>query len=215
MRPETAAVFGGLLFLLIAIVGGGFTIKEISMPSVPRWARIVSLLVGVALVVPYFGSALEEGSGVIAAQRTQATIRPPAAGSPPGSQRRIFEDSAPHTSQDGIEVSGLLATGEHGDHVSVGDRIAIRFSLRNTGAETATFQYAFIAARNPGDDNVDFGEAEQDTMLGPGDAVDISSSIVVDRAGIWSFWPCYNAHARSGESECPDEWRRFEVAVES
>jgi hypothetical protein len=215
MKPETAAVLGGLLFLLIAIVGGGFTIKEISMPGVPRWARIASLLVGVALVVPYFASALGEGSGVNAAQRTRAATPTPAAGSPRGSQPRIFEDSAPHTSQDEIEVSGLLATGEHGDPVSVGDRIAIRFSLRNTSAETATFEYAFIAARNPGDDNVDFGEAEQGTMLGPGDAVDISSSIVVDRAGIWSFWPCYYARARSGESECPDEWRRFEVAVES
>ena len=88
-------------------------------------------------------------------------------------------------------------------------------SLRNTGAETATLEYAFIAARNPGEDNVDFGEAEQGTMLGPGDAVDISSSIVVDRAGIWSFWPCYYARAHSGELECPDEWRRFEVAVQS
>ena len=185
------------------------------MPSVPRWARIVSLLVGVALVVPYFGSALEEGSGVMAAQRTQAAIPRPAAGSPPGSQRRIFEDSARHSSQDGIEVSGLLATGEHRDHVSVGDRIAIRFSLRNTSAETATFEYAFIAARTPGDENRDFGEAEQGTMLGPGDAVEVSSSIVVERAGIWSFWPCYSARARSGASECPDEWRRFEVAVES
>jgi hypothetical protein len=216
MEPETVALLGGLLFLLIAIVGGGFTIKEIIMPGVPRWARMASLLVGAALVVPYFASVFEEGedrSGVSSTPGPNGAVRRPAASSPPASQQTVFEDSAPHMSQDGIEVSGLLATAKHAD-VSVGDRIAIQFSLRNAGSEAVTFEYVFIAARNPQDDNVDFGEAEQGTVVAPGDTVEISSSIVVDLVGIWEFWPCYYLRAGGGESECPDEWRRFEVPVE-
>ena len=54
MSPEAVALLGGLLFLLIAIVGGGFTAKEISLPGVPGWARVASLALGLALVVPYF-----------------------------------------------------------------------------------------------------------------------------------------------------------------
>jgi hypothetical protein len=42
MKPETVALLGGLLLLLIAIVGGGFTNKEIIMPGVPSWARMAS-----------------------------------------------------------------------------------------------------------------------------------------------------------------------------
>jgi hypothetical protein len=216
MKPESVALLGGLLFLLIAIVGGGFTIKEIIMPGVPRWGRMASLLVGVALVVPYFANALEERagrSGVSSTPGPNGAAARLAASSPPASQQPVFEDSAPHKSQDGIEVSGLLATGEHAD-VSVGDRITVQFSLRNAGSEAATFEYAFIAARNPRDDNVDFGEAEQGTVLAPGDTLDISSSIIVDFAGVWEFWPCYYLRAGGGESECPDEWRRFEVPVE-
>ena len=43
MEPESVALLGGLLFLLIAVVGGGFTIREIIMPGVPRWGRLASL----------------------------------------------------------------------------------------------------------------------------------------------------------------------------
>lgn len=216
MEPETVALLGGLLFLLIAIVGGGFTIKEIIMPAVPRWARMAALLVGVALVVPYFASALEEPdgpSGVNSTPGPNGAAAEPAASSPPASQQTVFEDSAPHASQDGIEVSGLLATSEHAD-VSVGDRITIQFSLRNAGSEAATFEYAFIAARNPRDDNLDFGEAEQGTVLAPRDTVDISSSIVVDLPGKWQFWPCYYLRPGGDESWCPNGWRRFQVLVE-
>lgn len=213
MKPETVALLGGLLFLLIAIVGGGFAIREIIMPGVPSWARMASLLVGVALVVPYFASALEERADRSAASSLNAAVVSDAAGTPPASPRPVFEDSAPHRSQDGIEVSGLSATGEHAE-VSVGDRIAIEFSLRNVRPVSSTFELAFIAARNPHDDNVDFGETEQGTVLAPGDKVDVSSSIIVDAAGTWEFWPCYYLSAGGDESGCPDEWRRFEVAVE-
>lgn len=43
-------VLGGLLFILIAIVGGGFNIREITIPIVPKWMRVVSFIVGLGLL---------------------------------------------------------------------------------------------------------------------------------------------------------------------
>lgn len=50
MVPGAVGITLGGLFLLIAIVGGGFTAKELTVPKVPTWARIASGIVGVFLV---------------------------------------------------------------------------------------------------------------------------------------------------------------------
>lgn len=49
--------FGGI-FLLIAIVGGGFTAKELAVPKVPTWARVASSIVGVCLLAGGFYSSI-------------------------------------------------------------------------------------------------------------------------------------------------------------
>ena len=54
--------FGGL-FLLIAIVGGGFTAKELTVPKVPTWARAVSGIVGVFLLAGAYFSSVVAGQG--------------------------------------------------------------------------------------------------------------------------------------------------------
>jgi hypothetical protein len=54
--------FGGL-FLLIAVVGGGFTAKELTVPKVPTWARVVSAIVGVFLLAGAFYSVVAEHGG--------------------------------------------------------------------------------------------------------------------------------------------------------
>jgi hypothetical protein len=208
MTPESVALLGGLLFLLIAIVGGGFTIREIIMPRVPMWARAASLLVGVALVVPYFGT----GSGPSPLGDAAADSPAPSPSAPPR-EGVVYEDGERDVSEDGIEVSGLRASGEHAKP-SPGDRIRIQFSLRNVGSGAVTFDETFIGARNPDDDNKDFAHGNEGDLLAPGDAVKISSSIVVDARGIWQFFPCYSLRTRGEGSYCPDEWRAFEVAVE-
>jgi hypothetical protein len=60
--PGTVGLMFGGLFLLIAIVGGGFTAKELTVPKVPGWARAVSGIVGVFLLAgTYYASVAEEG----------------------------------------------------------------------------------------------------------------------------------------------------------
>ena len=172
MEPESVALLGGLLFLLIAVVGNGFTIREIIMPGVPRWGRLASLVVGAALIVPYFASAFDEqSSGPATNERSSgpATSSTPIP-SPGPRDEAIYEDSEAHVSRDAIEVSGLLASGERAD-VSVGERIKVQFSLRNTGSEAVTFQETFVGARNPRGDNMDFGAEHQGEELEPGQTV--------------------------------------------
>jgi len=50
IEVQTICVLGGLLFILIAIVGGGFNIREITIPKVPKWMRVVSFIVGLGLL---------------------------------------------------------------------------------------------------------------------------------------------------------------------
>jgi hypothetical protein len=207
MTPEAVALLGGLLFLLIAIVGGGFTVREIIMPGVSPWARAAALVVGV-LVVPYFATDPSPSPTRAAA----ADSPPPSADTAPR-EGVVHEDGERDVSQDGIEVSGLRASGEH-PKPAAGDRIRIQFLLRNVGSSAVTFEETFIAARNPGDDNKDFGHGNEGDLLAPGDAVKISSSIVLDARGIWQFFPCYALHTRGeASSYCPDEWRAFDVLV--
>jgi len=206
MAPENVALLGGLLFLLIAIVGGGFTIREIMMPRVPSWARVASLLVGAALIGPYFAAALTAGPG------DAASDSPPSGPSPAPREGVIWRDGERNVSKDGIEVSGLLARGER-PRAAVGDRIRIQFRLRNVGSSAVALEEAFVAARNPGGDNLDFAHANEGRELSPGDAVKMSSSIVVDARGLWQFWPCYSLRTRGEATLCPDEWRAFQIGV--
>ena len=73
VSSEAVALVGGLLFLLIAVVGGGFTAKEIIIPGVPGWGRIASLAVGVALVVPYFSEELRSDAAPLPEARIAAS----------------------------------------------------------------------------------------------------------------------------------------------
>src|SRR6266581_8606178 len=54
MSPQTLGLLGSVLFLLIAVVGGGFTAREVTIPKVPSWARVAAAIVGVLFSVPFF-----------------------------------------------------------------------------------------------------------------------------------------------------------------
>lgn len=210
MDAKTVALLGGLLFLLLAIVGGGFSIREINMPSIPGWARVACLFVGVGLVVPWVltevASDQDESPPAAVAGRFTST----ADGS--GAEDVIHEDGEGYVSPDGIEVSGLRATGKH-NPPAPGDRILIQFSLKNVGSDPVTFEETFIGVRNPDDENEDFGHENEGVVFKPGSAVDINQSVLVDKAGTWEFWPCYTLKVGGEGIFCPDEWRAFEVLV--
>jgi hypothetical protein len=169
-------------------------------PISAGWVRR-HLRVAVPLLV--IGVAVAIGAFVLAG-RDQSDS------SPTSSEGEIYSDTEAHVSPHEIELSGLLATGEHTEP-EVGDRIEIDFSLKNVGSEPVTLDETFIAARDPDDGNQDFGSENEGQVFAPGDVLEISRSVVVDAPGTWKFWPCYSLSARP--EGCPDRWRSFDVFV--
>lgn len=221
MSPEAVALVGGLLFLLIAIVGGGFSAKEVMIPGVPRWARIASLAVGMALVVPYFAQALssdqtkspDTGSPPSTKLSSAAPLPSPSQTASPSPEGVLHDARDRHDlSPDGIEVSGLIAKSAE-SHPGVGDSIEVEFTLRNVGSSAVKLDDAFVGVRTPDHANGDFGNSNEGTVLKPHQALTINGSRVFDNAGVWKIFPCYALAAAGEPKYCPDEWRAFQVLV--
>jgi hypothetical protein len=94
--------------------------------------------------------------------------------------------------------------------VLAGVRPSPGFSLKNVGDKPVSFVDTFIAARDPRDANNDFAEENHGRNVAPGEVVEISGTTVVNVRGAWKFWPCYELPRGS---DCPDEWRSFQVFV--
>ena len=195
------------MFLLIAVVGGGFTAKEIMIPGVPGWGRIASLAVGVALVVPYFSEELRSDAAPLPEARIAASTDDSAAAA--GSTVHDARDRT-DVSRDGLEVSGLVATADASEP-AVGDSIEVEFTLRNAGADAISLTDAFVGVRTPGDENGDFANADEPIVLQPGEPITVHGSRVLDADGLWTLFPCYQL---ATGRYCPDEWRAFQVLVE-
>jgi hypothetical protein len=111
-------------------------------------------------------------------------------------------------SPDNIEVSGLRALSRN-NPPQINDSVTVQFSLKNVGQQPVTLKTAFIAARNPANENKDFAKEAYNRVLAPGDVVDIRSFIFVTEKGGWQFWPCYGI----GNTLCPNEWQIFQITV--
>jgi hypothetical protein len=194
MAPNTITLLAGVLFLLIAVVGGGFTVERLQIPPVPRWSRIAAGVLGVAFLTGFLVSSLQS------VQRTPgptsvAQTEPASSPTREGSQTvELFRFAGPERSPDGLELVEFVATSGRGDP-AVGDVITIRFT-------------PFVAARSPSDDHEDTGQSAP-RVVKPGEDIPTSASLVVDQKGPWSFWPCYEVSV----GECPDEWQLHRVTV--
>jgi hypothetical protein len=223
MSPEAVALVGGLLFLLIAIIGGGFSAREVMIPGVPRWGRIASLAVGLALVVPYFSQALRSDKTTPPETGSPASLKLSAA-SPPDSTSPAASPSPPRDgvihdarnrrdhSPDGLELSGLIARSAK-SRPAVGDSIEVEFTLRNVGSKAVNLDDTFVGVRTPDNENGDFGNSNEGAVLKPHQALTINGSRVFDAAGVWKIFPCYALAAGGEPKYCPDEWRAFQVLV--
>ena len=208
MAPNTITLLAGVLFLLIAVVGGGFTVERLQIPPVPRWSRIAAGVLGVAFLTGFLVSSLRS------VQRTPgptsadvAQTEPASSPTREGSQTvELFRFAGPERSPDGLELVEFVATSGRGDP-AVGDVITIRFTLRN-GNQHPIRVSPFVAARSPSDDHEDTGQSAP-RVVKPGEDIPTSASLVVDQKGPWSFWPCYEVSV----GECPDEWQLHRVTV--
>jgi hypothetical protein len=205
MSTEVVALAGGMLFLLVAIVGGGFAIREISMPRVPHWARVACGVFGLLLLIPFALSLLREGA-------TGSTTAPPSAEFTPsqGSSAGIEVDAEPSTSADQIQLSGLSVTVRN-DPPRVGDTVTVSYALTNLGSAPARFEYSFVGARDAADENKDAEDENEGRTLAAGETIDAGGRVFLDSTGTWVAWPCY---LLSGDRYCPDRWQAVTFIVE-
>jgi hypothetical protein len=208
MSEETIALTMGSLFLLIAIVGGGFSIERAQIPQVPTWARVVSSVVGASFLA-FFAYATLGGTDVTPAvdRAPESVGEPPVTPEAPPPADGIHRDAGPHATSSGIELSDLVASWQ--DPLVVNDTLSVAYRLTNTSASPVEVEYFFVGVRDPADTNRD-KELGQPMTLVPGDSIDLQTTLLLDQEGVWSIWPCFGL---AGGTECPDTWRAFELAV--
>jgi hypothetical protein len=112
------------------------------------------------------------------------------------------------TSPDRIRLSGLKAVSDP-DPPAVGSAITVSYSLTNVGNDPVQLAYTFVGARNAAGEHRDSLEMNQGRTLAPGETIDAQGRVLLDSAGVWQLWPCYEFTGGG----CPDVWQAFPVTV--
>jgi len=205
MSVQVVALGGGILFVLVAIVGGGFAIREIALPKVPRWARVASGVFGILLLLPFMLNLLPgktaRDSTVAAGFDSQGSAQ--ASGG-------IEIDTAPETTSDHLRLTGLSASVRN-TPPRVGDTVTVTYSLTNTGTSVVRLAYTFVGARNPTGAHADAEDGNEQRAVQPQETIRADGKVFLDKAGTWTLWPCYTL---AGDQFCPDKWKAFSILVE-
>jgi hypothetical protein len=203
-------VKSGKLNLILASIVGAVAVGGVAAILVQRARRDAWIGAGLAflVVVAAYGAVALYRSDVT----SQSTASVPTSQQPPspnpGGETTIYIGNQMAISPDNIEVSGLRALSRN-NPPQINDSVTVQFSLKNVGQQPVTLKTAFIAARNPANENKDFAKEAYNRVLAPGDVVDIRSFIFVTEKGGWQFWPCYGI----GHTLCPNEWQIFQITV--
>lgn len=93
--------------------------------------------------------------------------------------------------QHGLEVTAFTVTGP-GRYV--GADISVKMVVRNTARHAVRIgRYGiFIGARDPQDNNRDFGHAYRNQILRPGQKVVVTGKLRIDKPGTWTLWPAFH-----------------------
>lgn len=211
MTLQGIVFIAGAVFILIAIIGGGFTIKDLKFPAVPKSGRIGSGIVGVIFI--FYAFLMSPTSTNLPPRDPRL---PPSSGSP--AMPILHEEDQPYESNrgDGIEVSKLIARGEH-EPLQLDDLITVQYTLQNIGEIPITLEYIFVGGLDPEKDKYNLpglGEFEVNETLQPGEEYSFEKSSTLPETGVWTLFPCYRtAGAPPLEGYCPDLWRSFPVKV--
>ncbi|HEX6055940.1 MAG TPA: hypothetical protein VFY98_09025 [Intrasporangium sp.] len=121
----------------------------------------------------------------------------------------IDVDSSTVTSPEELQLSGLTAVSRREpDPPRVGDTVTVRYALKNVGEQPIQLANTFVGVRDPADSNRDTEDENEGTTLQPGESVTAQGRVLLDAAGKWELWPCYEI---SDGRQCPDKWREFFV----
>lgn len=198
MTSETATLLVGVLFLLIAIVGGGFSAKEVTIPAVPRWARIVSAILGSAFTLLFVYSTFSSKVSNL-----------------PGGTTIIYANSQPDVTPHNITFVQLEAKAAHNPPL-VNDTVTVKFILKSVGKTPIEFDSGtFIAVRNPSGQTVFTPRLNANRVIQPNETIETETSAAVDSKGSWELNPCYKLKDESIEGGfCPEGWKGFILTVQ-
>jgi hypothetical protein len=172
----------------------GANVREAPAPagSADRKSRRVPILAAVAVAV----AALAVIAIVIVAADDEDGATAPAAGG-------FDVDTATVTSPDELELTGLAVSATN-EPPQVGDTVTVRYSLTNVTDEPVQFENTFVGARDDADGNHDSEDMNEGVELAPGESLDAQGRVLIDSAGAWEVWPCYEL--ATGQV-CPDKWQ--------
>ena len=117
-------------------------------------------------------------------------------------------DPSAVTSSDGLRLTGLEAVSSPSPP-TVGATATVRYSLTNDGDQDIQLVSVFLGVRNGADDHRDV-ELSPARTLAPGETVAVQGQVLLDSAGTWRLWPCYEL---GGGGLCPDHWQSFTLDV--
>jgi hypothetical protein len=120
-----------------------------------------------------------------------------------GGGQGIEVDATPVTSDDQLELTDLTVESRN-DPPRVNDTVTVSYSLTNVGEQPIELEYTFVGARNPADDNKDAEDMNEGKTLEPGETISANGRVLIESAGRWDVWPCYQLTNGNG---CPDEWQ--------
>jgi hypothetical protein len=195
MEPVTILLLAGIGFLLIAVVGGGFEIKEIKIPIVPRWARILSGLLGMIFC------------GLSVADFPQPPPPPPPRG------QFVYEDKNQDTNSHQLKFLTLTAKSKN-NPPQVGDQLTVEFTLQNVSDQPIKILGTYVTAYDPSEQNKDFGFSSRNILLLPQEIITTKGSMIVSVPGTWELGPHYAIGENWDIALYPGHWHRFSVHVQ-
>ena len=203
MDQKTIELLAAIFFILIGVVGGGFVIKEIQIPSVPPWARIVSGFLGLIFLCIYFVDdhkiAGLKGKEIIVDDRKIEDLK---------GKRIIYSYEDSNISPHGFKLINVSAKCIH-NPPQINDSIEVGFTLQNINKKSMRVLETFIVGRDPDGNNRDFGYSHENKIIQPNEIIKTEGNIIVDAPGVWKFGPSYELD----KDIYPGEWQRFAVRV--
>jgi|LGOV01.1.fsa_nt_gb hypothetical protein len=189
LTPETILLLAGIIFILIAIVGGGFEIGGIKIPTVAKWARIVSGFLGVVFCGLFIIITINSNNDS-------------------DGEKIIYQDRVPDVSIHGFKLIEVVAKCVH-NPPRINDRITVEFRLQNVSNNPIKVLETFVVGRDPDGNNKDFAHSNEEKIIQPSERIETKDSIIVNVPGEWRFGPSYHLE----NDIYPGEWRRFSVSV--
>ena len=112
----------------------------------------------------------------------------------------------PDLSQDLLRLTSFEVDGEL--PLKAGNTVILRFELQNYGQSDVVFgsDGVFAIAKHSGAEAVFLGSVFENQIIKPTEEVDFETSVNLDKAGEWKFWPSYQIQTALGLKTGPDEW---------